>query len=208
MLLGLADRLFLAYVRDTTIPARFTATFGGLYAFLLHKWYFDELYDLICSCAPHSRLAASCGSVAMSGHDRPLRSGRHLRAGRRRWGAHASAPVGLCLYLCAGDADRPLRGGDLGGGALEPMNGFPILSIMILVPVLAAGWCLFAPGEEACPRQPGALDRTRSQRWSTSCSVSLLWVNYDVERCPVAVRGAGADLRSLQPGRSVSMASP
>jgi len=38
---------FAAYLRDTTIPARFTATFGGLYAFLLHKWYFDELYDLL-----------------------------------------------------------------------------------------------------------------------------------------------------------------
>ena len=46
MLLGLLTA-YLAYVRDTTIPARFTATFGGLYAFLLHKWYFDELYDLI-----------------------------------------------------------------------------------------------------------------------------------------------------------------
>jgi NADH-quinone oxidoreductase subunit L len=26
-------------------PARFTKTFPGLYAFLLNKWYFDELYD-------------------------------------------------------------------------------------------------------------------------------------------------------------------
>ncbi len=38
---------WLAYIRDTLIPARFVATFGGLYRFLLHKWYFDELYDLI-----------------------------------------------------------------------------------------------------------------------------------------------------------------
>ena len=36
-----------AYIRDTTIPARFVGHFRGLYAFLLHKWYFDELYDLI-----------------------------------------------------------------------------------------------------------------------------------------------------------------
>ena len=40
--------LFLAaqlYLRDIGGPARFTATFRGLYAFLVHKWYFDELYD-------------------------------------------------------------------------------------------------------------------------------------------------------------------
>ena len=36
-----------AYLRDRTAPARFTATFPGLYKFLLNKWYFDELYDLI-----------------------------------------------------------------------------------------------------------------------------------------------------------------
>lgn len=36
-----------AYIRDTSIPARFTAQFSYLYDFLLHKWYFDELYDII-----------------------------------------------------------------------------------------------------------------------------------------------------------------
>jgi NADH-quinone oxidoreductase subunit L len=36
-----------AYVLDTSIPAKFTATFRGLYAFLLNKWYFDELYDIL-----------------------------------------------------------------------------------------------------------------------------------------------------------------
>jgi NADH-quinone oxidoreductase subunit L len=46
MLLGLFIA-WMAYIRDTTIPARFTGTFRGLYAFLLNKWYWDELYDLI-----------------------------------------------------------------------------------------------------------------------------------------------------------------
>jgi NADH-quinone oxidoreductase subunit L len=36
-----------AYLRDTTIPGRFTSTFRILYDFLLHKWYFDELYDVL-----------------------------------------------------------------------------------------------------------------------------------------------------------------
>ncbi len=38
---------FMAYIRHTDWPARFTATFYLLYDFLLNKWYFDELYDLI-----------------------------------------------------------------------------------------------------------------------------------------------------------------
>ncbi|MBK6297270.1 MAG: NADH-quinone oxidoreductase subunit L [Sphingomonadales bacterium] len=38
---------WMAYIKDTTIPARFTATFSGLYQFLLNKWYWDELYDLL-----------------------------------------------------------------------------------------------------------------------------------------------------------------
>jgi NADH-quinone oxidoreductase subunit L len=46
MLLGLA-LAWWAYIKDTSIPARFTATFRGLYAFLLNKWYWDELYNFI-----------------------------------------------------------------------------------------------------------------------------------------------------------------
>jgi NADH-quinone oxidoreductase subunit L len=38
---------WLAYIKDTTIPARFTATFPGLYQFLFNKWYWDELYNLL-----------------------------------------------------------------------------------------------------------------------------------------------------------------
>jgi NADH-quinone oxidoreductase subunit L len=36
-----------AYIRDPRIPARFVDQFRLLHAFLYHKWYFDELYDLI-----------------------------------------------------------------------------------------------------------------------------------------------------------------
>jgi NADH-quinone oxidoreductase subunit L len=46
MLLGLFTA-WMAYIKDTSIPARFTAQFEGLYKFLLNKWYWDELYDLI-----------------------------------------------------------------------------------------------------------------------------------------------------------------
>ncbi len=36
-----------SYIRNPAIPAAFTATFRGLYRFLLHKWYFDELYNFL-----------------------------------------------------------------------------------------------------------------------------------------------------------------
>jgi NADH-quinone oxidoreductase subunit L len=36
-----------AYLMVTCVPARFANSFGGLYEFLLNKWYFDELYDAI-----------------------------------------------------------------------------------------------------------------------------------------------------------------
>jgi NADH-quinone oxidoreductase subunit M len=58
------------------------------------------------------------------------------------------------------------------------MNGLPILSIMILVPVLAALWCLFAPGD--------ADARANQARWvaliATLIDLALgivLWANYD-----------------------------
>jgi NADH-quinone oxidoreductase subunit L len=34
-----------SYVWNRDIPGRFVASFRGLHSFLLHKWYFDELYD-------------------------------------------------------------------------------------------------------------------------------------------------------------------
>jgi NADH-quinone oxidoreductase subunit L len=46
MLIGLAVA-WMAYIKDTSIPARFVAQFGGLYRFLLNKWYWDELYDFL-----------------------------------------------------------------------------------------------------------------------------------------------------------------
>ncbi|MDO9487233.1 MAG: proton-conducting transporter membrane subunit, partial [Sphingomonadaceae bacterium] len=36
-----------SYLLNTGIPGRFVATFRGLHNFLMHKWYFDELYDVI-----------------------------------------------------------------------------------------------------------------------------------------------------------------
>ena len=38
---------WLAYIKNTDWPQRFVATFTGLYTFLLNKWYFDELYNVL-----------------------------------------------------------------------------------------------------------------------------------------------------------------
>ncbi|MCA1198915.1 NADH-quinone oxidoreductase subunit L [Sphingomonas sp. R647] len=46
MLLGLFGA-WVAYIKSPTIPARCTATFSLLYKFLLNKWYFDELYNVL-----------------------------------------------------------------------------------------------------------------------------------------------------------------
>jgi NADH-quinone oxidoreductase subunit L len=46
MLAGLGIA-YWAYIRDTSVPARFVSHFRGLYDFLLHKWYWDELYNLL-----------------------------------------------------------------------------------------------------------------------------------------------------------------
>ena len=46
MLLGLFIA-WQAYIRDTSIPGRVAGQFRLLYDFLYHKWYFDELFDLV-----------------------------------------------------------------------------------------------------------------------------------------------------------------
>jgi NADH-quinone oxidoreductase subunit L len=46
MLLGLFSAWY-AYIRNPALPAAVAEQFSVLYDFLLHKWYFDELYDKI-----------------------------------------------------------------------------------------------------------------------------------------------------------------
>jgi NADH-quinone oxidoreductase subunit L len=46
MLLGLGTAYWF-YILNPSLPKRLAKTHHHLYDFLLHKWYFDELYDLI-----------------------------------------------------------------------------------------------------------------------------------------------------------------
>ncbi|NMJ42427.1 NADH-quinone oxidoreductase subunit L [Roseomonas sp. JC162] len=38
---------YILYMLAPSIPGKLASTFGGVYRFLLNKWYFDELYDAI-----------------------------------------------------------------------------------------------------------------------------------------------------------------
>ena len=46
MLIGFGVAWYM-YMVDKAAPARLAASNPGLYKFLLNKWYFDELYDII-----------------------------------------------------------------------------------------------------------------------------------------------------------------
>ncbi|HWK40846.1 MAG TPA: NADH-quinone oxidoreductase subunit L [Croceibacterium sp.] len=46
MLIGLAIA-WVAYIRDTSIPAKVAEQLGPVYRFLYNKWYFDELYNFL-----------------------------------------------------------------------------------------------------------------------------------------------------------------
>jgi NADH-quinone oxidoreductase subunit L len=46
MLLGLGSA-YLFYFRAPSAPRKLAETYAPIYDFLLHKWYFDELYDLL-----------------------------------------------------------------------------------------------------------------------------------------------------------------
>jgi NADH-quinone oxidoreductase subunit L len=46
MLIGLGIAYYM-YMVERTAPKRLADAFPAVYRFLLHKWYFDELYDLL-----------------------------------------------------------------------------------------------------------------------------------------------------------------
>ena len=46
MLLGLAAA-WMAYIRDTSLPAEGARQLGPIYRLFLNKWYFDEIYDVL-----------------------------------------------------------------------------------------------------------------------------------------------------------------
>jgi NADH:ubiquinone oxidoreductase subunit 4 (subunit M) len=84
------------------------------------------------------------------------------------------------------------------------MTGFPILSIMLAIPAIAAVVCLFVGAQ-------GARDRAGRDLIDLALGI-WLWANFDQSAagCPVAVHRACPPVRhsaSISPGRWASTAS-
>jgi hypothetical protein len=97
-------------------------------AFLLNKWYWDELYNFL-----FVKPAFALGRIFWKGGDEAIIN-RFGPDGRGsvvvpRQPLSCALPVGLSLHLCARDAARPQRRRDLGhlGDESRAMS-FPILS--------------------------------------------------------------------------------
>ena len=116
------------YLVDRTAPQRLADAFPALYRFLLNKWYFDELYDLI-----FVRPAFAIGRLFWKGGDGAVIDGfgpdgvsaRVLDVTRER----RAAADGLRLSLRLRDAARRRRARHLVSvRGDDAMNGSWILS--------------------------------------------------------------------------------
>jgi hypothetical protein len=105
-----------AYVRNTTIPARFVGQFGILHNFLYSKWFFDEIYTRSSSALAVARpLLLEAGDEGTIDRFGPNGAAALVVGGN----SSPPAPVRLSLHLCAGDAPRPRRRRYLGDGAMR-----------------------------------------------------------------------------------------
>jgi len=107
---------WLAYIRHTDWPARFTAQFYVLYDFLLHKWYFDELYDVL-----FVKPAFWLGRLFWKGGDQGTID---------RFGPNGSAAV----VVAAGRVTRSLQSGFLYNYALVMLLGLAAFVTWAILP--------------------------------------------------------------------------
>ncbi len=115
MLIGLAIA-WLAYIRHTDWPARFVAQFYLLYDFLLHKWYIDELYDLL-----FVRPAFWLGRLFWKGGDQGIID---------RFGPNGAAAV----VVAGGKVTRRLQSGYLYSYALVMLIGLAAAATWAIMP--------------------------------------------------------------------------
>jgi hypothetical protein len=92
---------WLFYIKRPEPAGRLAAQQRPLYLFLLNKWYFDELYDVIF-VRPAKWLAASCGrrATAMSST---------ARSTAWRWGSSPSSPASPAARSRATSSTTPSR---------------------------------------------------------------------------------------------------
>ena len=82
MLIGLG-LAWLFYIRDPSIPGRLAKQQRPLYLFLLNKWHFDELYDVIF-VRPAKWLGMADPGVPGAAHLRPPAAGSGPERGQER----------------------------------------------------------------------------------------------------------------------------
>jgi NADH-quinone oxidoreductase subunit L len=107
---------WLAYIRHTDWPARFVAQFSLLHDFLLHKWYIDELYDLI-----FVRPAFWLGKLFWKGGDQGVID---------RFGPNGAAAV----VVAGGRVTRALQSGYLYSYALVMLIGLAAAATWAIMP--------------------------------------------------------------------------
>lgn len=107
---------WLCYIRHTDWPAKFTAQFYVLYDFVLHKWYVDELYDLL-----FVRPAFWLGKLFWKGGDQGTID---------RFGPNGSA----ALVVAAGRVTRSLQSGYLYSYALVMLIGLAAFATWAIMP--------------------------------------------------------------------------
>jgi NADH-quinone oxidoreductase subunit L len=107
---------WLSYIRHTDWPAKFTAQFYMLYDFVLHKWYVDELYDLL-----FVRPAFWLGKLFWKGGDQGTID---------RFGPNGSA----ALVVAAGRVTRSLQSGYLYSYALVMLIGLAAFATWAIMP--------------------------------------------------------------------------
>jgi hypothetical protein len=172
-----------------------------LYDFLFNKWYFDELYnaDLRPPAFCHRPQFWKRGDEGTIDRFGPNGMAALVVAGQAR--RAGSSPA--ISTLCAGDAPRPRRCGNLGIDGEQPgMNelGFPILSLMLAVPMAGALLCL-----SFRPRRRGR------SRWSPRWPICLGFCSGSISTRARAMRsGSFRNMRqcsAASPGRWGSTAS-
>ena len=177
MALGLAIA-FLFYIVRPAWPARLAAMSGPIYRFLLNKWYFDELYDVL-----FVRPAKALGRFLWKKGDGWLIDGlgpdgvsaRVLDVTR----GVVRLQTGLRLPLRVCHADRRGAARHL-VHVRRPslMPGWPILSLVTFLPLIGALFVLVIRGDDAIAR--------RNMRWTAlfttllSFALSLsIWLDFD-----------------------------
>ena len=138
MLIGFAIA-WLYYIRAPWLPAATARAFRPLYLFLLNKWYFDELYDLL-----FVRPAFAIGRFLWKGGDGAVIDGAidgTAASVGRVTGARRQAADRLHLPLRLRDADRRRGAADLAHLQRNFRRGDQmsnILSVTTFLPLVGA----------------------------------------------------------------------